>query len=48
MMPDKPTESQQVGARIAEAVLWLIFAFVAIIALAVAVRIGLWIVGAPV
>ncbi len=45
-MTDKPTESQRISARLAEAVMWLAFAFVAIIALAVAIRIGLWIVGA--
>jgi len=44
-MADKPTDSQQVSAKLAEAVMWMMFAFVAILALAVAIRIGLWIVG---
>ena len=44
-MDNRETDSQQVSAKLAEAVMWLMFAFVAILALAVAIRIGLWIVG---
>jgi len=48
MMNDNKRDSQEMSARLAEAVMWLVFAFIGIIALAVAIRIGLWILGAAV
>lgn len=45
-MTQRKKEVEEFGSQLARAVMWLLFAFIAIIALAVALRIGLWIVGA--
>jgi len=44
-MDDNKSNAQEVGTKIAEAAMWLMFVFVGIVAVAVALRVGLWILG---
>jgi len=44
-MDENKRNAQEVGAKIAEAVMWLVFVVIGIAAIATALRVGLWILG---
>ena len=45
MMNDNKRDLQDLSTNVAGAVLWLAFAVVGIIAIAAAIRVGMWILG---